>query len=155
MEITSITSAEAAHSVLKKLMRKDVEEFWALALGPSKLLLRAEMIFRGTVDACLIHPRDVFRFACSANASSLLVAHNHPSGDPRPSEQDILITRKLIRAASLFEIPLLDHLILTHDNYVSFAVEGWCRFSEKTGALTEMRQPRRSRSRAPESGRRL
>ena len=123
-----ITTAFAAFQAIECRIRPDVEEFWALALGPTKTLLRSEMLFRGTVDSCLVHPRDVFRFACRHNASSLIVAHNHPSGDSEPSEQDLLITRKLIRASKLFEIPLLDHLIITHGSFSSFAVKGWCRF---------------------------
>jgi DNA repair protein RadC len=120
-----ITTAEAAHLTLRSLMTNDVEEFWALALGPTKRLLRSEMIFRGTVDACLVHPRDIFRFGVLANASGLVVAHNHPSGDLRPSEQDLLFTRQLIHAARVIEIPLLDHLIVTKAGFSSFAREGW------------------------------
>ena len=127
--VPSLTSAYSAYQVLQQTeFRLDVEEFWALALGPTKSLLQSEMIFRGTVDSCLVHPRDIFRFACRANASSLIIAHNHPSGDRRPSEDDILITRKLIRASVLLEIPILDHIILTENGYSSFANEGWCRF---------------------------
>lgn len=133
MEPLSITHAAAAYDLLKTQMRHDIEEFWALALGPSKHVLQLEMLFRGTVDACLIHPRDIFRFACRVNASSLIIAHNHPSGDPRPSEQDLLMTRQLLRAARLFEIPILDHLILVRDGYASFANEGWCRFHDQFG----------------------
>lgn len=127
---TIITHAGAAYETLKVQMRNDIEEFWALALGPGKLLLAAEMIFRGTVDACLIHPRDVFRFACRTNASGLIIAHNHPSGDSRPSEQDLLMTRRLVEAADLFEIPILDHLILVDGGYSSFADERWGPFRE-------------------------
>lgn len=124
-----ITHSEAAYQALKKNMTNDVEEFWALALGPSKKLLRSKMIFRGTVDACLVHPRDIFRFACVANASSLIVAHNHPSGDLRPSEHDLQITLQLIRISRIIQIPLLDHLILNESSHSSFAREGWCRFN--------------------------
>lgn len=123
-----ITTAEAAYHCLKRLVSNDTEELWALALDPKKALLGRRMIFRGTVDACLVHPRDIFRFACLTNASSLIVAHNHPSGDLYPSEQDILFTRQLIRASRLLEIPVLDHLILTSNGFSSFAREGWCSF---------------------------
>ncbi len=123
-----ITTDELAYDALKNQIGYDVEEFWALALGPTKVLLRCKMIFRGTVDACMVHPRDVFRFACLENASSILVAHNHPSGDARPSEQDLLFTQKLVRASEILEIPLIDHLILTRTGYKSFVREGWGRF---------------------------
>ncbi len=123
-----ITTAEAGYLTLKDHMTAEVEEFWTLALSPTKRVLQRKMIFRGTVDACLVHPRDIFRFACMANASALLVAHNHPSGDPKASPQDILITRRLIRAAQVMEIPVIDHLIVTKNGFSSFARERWCRF---------------------------
>ena len=123
-----ITTAEMAYLTLKSLMVNEVEEFWALGLGPKKTLLGSRMIFRGTVDACLVHPRDIFRFACLQNASSLIVAHNHPSGDNRPSEQDLLFTRQLIRGSRFLQIPVLDHLIITQSGFSSFAREGWCNF---------------------------
>ena len=132
-----IITVELAVKALRGLAQAEVEEFWALALGPKKTLLRARMIFRGTIDSCLVHPRDIFRFACVENASSLIVAHNHPSGDTLPSEQDIYFTRQLLRASRVVEIPLLDHLILTERGYASFAREGWCDFDSGTWALNK------------------
>ncbi len=123
-----ITTAEHVLEALQSLIESEVEEFWALALGPSKSLLQSKMIFRGTVDSCLVHPRDIFRFACLTNASSLIVAHNHPSGDTRPSNQDILFTKQLIRASRILEIPVLDHIIVSHRGFSSMARERWCRF---------------------------
>jgi DNA repair protein RadC len=130
-----IIAAELAYLTLKDLMTSEVEEFWALALGPTKTVLRNKMIFRGTVDACLVHPRDIFRFACLENASSLIVAHNHPSGDSRPSEQDLVFTNQLLEAACIIEIPILDHLIITRTGFSSFAREGWCGFAESRASL--------------------
>lgn len=126
--LTNVLCAELAYSALRKLQNAEVEEFWVLALGPAKSLLRCKMIFRGTVDACLVHPRDIFRFACSENASSLIVAHNHPSGDLRPSPEDLAITRRLIHASVILEIPLVDHLLLADGRFASFARERWCDF---------------------------
>ncbi len=126
--MTEITTAERAFHEIKNLVSSDVEEFWALALGPKKNLLASKMIFRGTVDSCLVHPRDIFRFACDSNASSVLVAHNHPSGDLVPSMEDLRFTRQLVRASQLMEIPIVDHLILTSNGYSSLRTDGWCRF---------------------------
>lgn len=123
-----IITAHIAYTCLKDLMTEDVEEFWALALGPKKNLIKSKMIFRGTVDSCLVHPRDIFRFACTENASSLIVAHSHPSGDPEPSDEDILFTRTLVRAAGVMQIPVLDHLIVTKKSYSSLAQNKWCEF---------------------------
>lgn len=122
MEINS--SHSAAH-MLRPLMSSEVEEFWALALTSGKKLISAKCLFRGTVDACLFHPRDIFRFACMANASSIIVAHNHPSGDPLPSGQDIRLTSRLRRAGTLMEIPLIDHLIITAQEHTSFSEARW------------------------------
>lgn len=124
-----IISAERAFRILKKLMHADVEEFWALALGPRKELLRAAMLFRGTVDECRVHPRDIFRFAVRENASSLLLAHNHPSRDPEPSPQDLLLTEALLFAADVFEIAIVDHLIITQETFTSLARGRRCDFT--------------------------
>lgn len=102
-------------------MSEGQEEFWVLALSSSKKLLRSEMIFRGTADACLVHPRDVIRFLCHTNASSFIVTHNHPSGDPKPSPQDWTFTKRLVRCGHLIEIPLLDHVIVTAKAHTSLA----------------------------------
>ena len=129
-----VVSAEKAFEVLKNELSHDSEEFWVLALGPKKTLLRHRMLFRGTVDSCLVHPRDIFRFACQENASSLLVAHNHPSGDLIPSLEDLRFTRQLVRAAEMMEIPIVDHLILTKTGYSSLRSDGWCKFNEPNRA---------------------
>lgn len=128
LENMEITSAERAYRIFRPLLQSEVEEFWALALGPKKQLLKAKMLFRGTVDSCQVHPRDVFRFACLANASSVLIAHNHPSHDPLPSPDDIRLTEQLVQAGVLLEIPVIDHLILTVSGFSSFARNRWCRF---------------------------
>lgn len=125
-----IVTAELAFEVLRSCVSSDVEEFWALALGPRKEVLSSRMLFRGTVDSCLVHPRDVFRFALSANASALLVAHNHPSGEMIPSMEDLRFTRQLVRAAALMEIPVVDHIIVTARGFASLRSEGWCAFDD-------------------------
>lgn len=116
-----IHSSQQAYSILKKYMIQDVEELWCLALGPSLKLLSLKMIFRGTVDSCTVHPRDIFRYACQKNASQLIVAHNHPSGDCRPSDQDIEFTRRLISVGWQIQIPIIDHLIVSKTHYRSLA----------------------------------
>jgi DNA repair protein RadC len=71
-----------------------------------------EQISQGLVDSILVHPREVFRSAIAANACSIVLAHNHPSGDPAPSESDLRATRDLIRAGQLLKIEVVDHIIL-------------------------------------------
>lgn len=123
-----ITTAERAYENLEGLSHSDIEEFWVLALGPKKSLISSKMIFRGTVDSCLVHPRDIFRFACQANASSVLIAHNHPSGDLIPSYEDLRFTQQIVSASALMQIPVVDHLIVTRNGYTSLRVDGWCEF---------------------------
>ena len=91
---------------------KSVETFQALLLNTRRRLIRVEDISHGTLDTILVHPREVFRSAIAANAAALVLVHNHPSGDPTPSEADIKVTRDLIRAGQLLKIEVLDHVIL-------------------------------------------
>jgi len=91
---------------------RDVETLQVLLLNTRRRLIRVAEITDGTVDTLLVHAREVFKAAISANASAIVLAHNHPSGDPTPSEADIKVTRDLIRAGQLLNIDVLDHVIL-------------------------------------------
>ena len=93
---------------------KNVESFQALLLNVRKKLIRVEEISHGLLDTILVHPREVFRAAIMANAAGLVLIHNHPSGDPTPSDADIKATRDLIRAGHLLKIEVLDHIIIGH-----------------------------------------
>ena len=92
----------------------EVEHFQAVLLNSRKKLIRVEHISQGLVDSLLVHPREVFRSAIAANATSLVLVHNHPTGDPTPSESDLRVTRDLIRAGQLLKIEVMDHIILGH-----------------------------------------
>ena len=120
----SILHSGAAESYLRGLFSWESEEIWILGLSSAKVLVGERMLFRGTVDCCVFHPRDVFRFCCQANASSFLLAHNHPMGEARPSSYDNDVTRRLRRLSLQMEIPLVDHLILSPDGYYSYADAG-------------------------------
>jgi DNA repair protein RadC len=91
---------------------KNVESFQVLLLNVRKKLIRAEEISQGLLDTILVHPREVFRAAIVANAAGVVLVHNHPSGDPTPSEADIKVTRDLIRAGQLLKIEVVDHVIM-------------------------------------------
>jgi DNA repair protein RadC len=96
-----------------KNLVKNVETLQVLLLNTRRRLIRiAEDITDGTIDTLLVHPREVFRSAIAANAAAIVLAHNHPSGDPTPSEADIKVTRDLIRAGQLLKIEVLDHVII-------------------------------------------
>jgi DNA repair protein RadC len=90
----------------------NVESFQVLLLNVRKKLIRSEEISQGLLDTILVHPREVFRAAIVANAAGVVLVHNHPSGDPAPSEADIKVTRDLIRAGQLLKIEVVDHVII-------------------------------------------
>ena len=90
----------------------NVESFQVLLLNTRKKLIRVEVISQGLLDTILVHPREVFRAAIMANAAGIVLAHNHPSGDPTPSDADIKVTRDLIRAGQLLKIEVVDHVII-------------------------------------------
>ena len=91
---------------------KEIEEFHTLLLDTRRRLIRAVQITTGILDTAIVHPREVFKKAIAANASALVLVHNHPSGDPTPSKADIQVTRDLIRAGQLLKIDVLDHVII-------------------------------------------
>jgi DNA repair protein RadC len=90
----------------------EVENFQVILLNTRRKLIRVEKISQGTLDTILVHPREVFKHAIAANAAAIVLTHNHPSGDPTPSEADIKVTRDLIRAGQLLKIEVLDHVII-------------------------------------------
>jgi DNA repair protein RadC len=93
-------------------LAKQVETLQVLLLNTRRKLIRIEEISDGTLDTILVHPREVFKCAIAANAAAIVLAHNHPSGDPAPSEADVKVTRDLIRAGQLLKIEVIDHIIL-------------------------------------------
>ena len=106
------TPSSVADYLREEVRGYDVEHFKVVLLNTRRKLIRVEAVSQGLVDTILVHPREVFRQAIAANASALILAHNHPSGDPTPSEADVRVTRDLIRAGQLLKIEVLDHVIL-------------------------------------------
>ena len=118
------TPERVADYLREKLRHSPKEQFIVLLLNTRRRLVKEENISHGTLDTILVHARDVFRAAISANAAAIVLVHNHPSGDPTPSEADIKVTRDLIRAGQLLKIELLDHVILgraTHERSKDYA----------------------------------
>lgn len=103
----------------------DCECLVVLLLNTRKRVKGHQLVTIGTNDTLLVHPREIFRAAVIANAAAIIVAHNHPSGDPSPSEADIKVTRDLIRAGQLLKIELLDHVIIGATNFVSLRSLGY------------------------------
>lgn len=90
----------------------EIECFHILIVNTRRRVKGHVLISTGTMDTCLVHPREVFRPAIAASASAIILTHNHPSGDPSPSEADVRVTRDLIRAGQLLKIEVLDHIII-------------------------------------------
>ena len=101
-----------------------VEEFHMLALGSQSQILADRLITRGILNSSLVHPREVFRAAIAEAAAGIIVVHNHPSGDPTPSADDRGVTRQLVDAGRLLDVPVYDHVIVGGERYVSFAEAG-------------------------------
>ena len=106
------TPARIADLLREENRAYEVESFQVVLLNTRRKLIRVEKISQGTLDTILVHPREVFKSAIAANAAALVLVHNHPSGDPSPSEADIKVTRDLIRAGQLLKIEVLDHVII-------------------------------------------
>ncbi|MEE8402781.1 MAG: DNA repair protein RadC [Candidatus Hydrothermarchaeaceae archaeon] len=100
------------------------EHFICMYLDTKKRLIREETISIGTLDASVVHPRDVFKGAVSYSASSIILAHNHPSGDPEPSTEDIALTSTLADAGRLMGISILDHIVVGDGRFVSLKERG-------------------------------
>lgn len=114
-----INNSEKVFNIVKPVYNPLVEEFWGLFLNSKLNLINKELLARGSLNYCPVHPRDIFREAVKSNCYAIILAHNHPSNDPQPSESDIRLTKKLLAAAKIVEIPILDHIVFTENNYVS------------------------------------
>lgn len=117
--------ADVVRIMAPKLRDLAVEEFHLLALDTRSRVLKTVLVTRGLLDSSLVHPREVFRPAIAEAAAGIILVHNHPSGDPTPSAEDRGVTRQLAAAGRLLELPVLDHVIVAGDRWVSFATEGW------------------------------
>ncbi|RKH09139.1 DNA repair protein RadC [Corallococcus praedator] len=109
------------------------EVFHVLCFNPRNVLVHDARVAEGTLSACPVDPREVFAAALSARATAIVLAHNHPSGDPEPSVQDVGLTEHLARAAGLLGVKLLDHVVVGDGAYVSMLERGLLPDSEREG----------------------
>ena len=121
-------SAQAAGYLREDLRNLDHEESWILLLNSANLPLAKKMITVGTIKSTQIDHRRIIKEALLTNATAIILFHNHPSGTPAPSVADINETNKLRKACDIFDISLLDHIILTDESYYSFAEETQNKF---------------------------
>jgi DNA repair protein RadC len=110
---------DVAMYLLPQFGARPVEQFGVVLLDTRRRLLRTTILSTGTIDASVVQPRDVFREAAVSAASAVVVFHNHPSGDPTPSREDLAITARLVEAGRIMGIDLLDHVILGDGQYAS------------------------------------
>ncbi len=115
------SSEEVAKSKLAQdLLKSDREKFICIHLNVKNQLISFEVVSTGSLTSSIVHPREVFKAAILANAAALVFIHNHPSGDPKPSLDDIEITKRLEKAGNLLGIEVLDHVIIGRDGFYSF-----------------------------------
>lgn len=96
------------------------ENFYALYLDTKSKLISFKLLFKGTLNSSTVHPREVFKYAFLESAASIVVIHNHPSGDANPSKEDIEVTESLMKIGGIVKIPVVDHIIIGREEYYSF-----------------------------------
>ncbi len=110
---------DAAQFVMNEMMYLDREHFRVINLNTKNQILAVDTVSIGSLDASLVHPREVFKLPIKRSAASLILVHNHPSGDTSPSREDIEVTKRLAEAGRLLGISVLDHIIIGHNNFLS------------------------------------
>lgn len=116
----------AADYLLPQFGSRQVEHFGVLLLDTKHRVLRTSVLSIGTLDASIVHPREVFREATAAGAAAIVLFHNHPSGDPEPSVDDAELTQRMMAAGVLMGIQVIDHVILADNRYYSFREKSRC-----------------------------
>ena len=118
------SSGDVFHHFKGRLDKKQKETFIALLLDSKHHLIKEVMISEGSLTGSPVHPREVFKPAIRESAAAVIFAHNHPSGDPSPSKDDMALTRRLVEVGDLVGVKVLDHVIIGHDRFTSLADEG-------------------------------
>ncbi|MBT3464257.1 DNA repair protein RadC [archaeon] len=121
--ITIKKSEDVYNCFVDKLKDKKKEHFYVLFLDSKNKLISEDLISVGTLNSSIVHPREVFNNAIRENANSIILVHNHPSGNPQPSEEDKEITELLVKAGELLSIKVLDHVIIGREKWYSFDLQ--------------------------------
>ena len=116
---------DAAHFLMPTMVSLQQENFVALFLNVKNQIIHQQTIFIGSLNASIVHPREIFRVAVKRAAASIIVAHNHPSGNPTPSREDIDVTERLVEAGQILGIEVLDHLIIGDHQFISMKEKGY------------------------------
>ena len=120
----AVSTPALVHEELREIAQSDQESFWLLAVNAKNMIVLKEMLFLGGVDSTSVDLKILFRRLVSTGATGFVCAHNHPSGDCKPSEDDILLTNRIRDAAGLIDVRLLDHVIIGDCGYCSFKERG-------------------------------
>jgi DNA repair protein RadC len=118
------TPEEVVRTVQGRLKRKKKEYFLVLSLDTKNQLIKVSEVSIGSLDTSVVHPREVFKEAISASAASVILVHNHPSGDPQPSDDDVKLTKRLAETGEIVGIAVLDHIVVGENRFVSLKREG-------------------------------
>jgi DNA repair protein RadC len=125
-----VRTPEDAYDVCRDLAHCAQETFHTILLNTKNLMINRVLVTLGLVDASLVHPREVFRAAIQNGASAMVLVHNHPTGDPTPSAEDIRITRQLIEVGRIVDIKVIDHVIVGREPaFLSMRESGLCTFN--------------------------
>lgn len=116
-------AAEIARTIFN-VDELDVEIFGILLLNIKNSVIGAHIVSKGSLTGSIVHPREIFKAAILSNAACIVLVHNHPSGDPEPSKEDISCTTRLIKAGNVLDIPVIDHIILGDDCFISMKEKG-------------------------------
>jgi len=117
---------DAAEYVMDRMRHLKKEHFYILYLDTKHRLIGEEVVSVGSLDASIVHPREIFKSAVKRSASAILCLHNHPSGDPTPSPEDLAVTKRLCEAGKLLGIDVLDHIVVGDGRYTSLRSDGRC-----------------------------
>lgn len=122
-EVEVISPQAAGRYLLEKVFTPfelfDQEETWVLLLNTKHKITHEAMVYRGTVNSAIIRPLEIFKPAAQINATAIVLSHNHPSGDPSPSPEDIAVTRSIYQASQILGVEFLDHIVIGKDRWVS------------------------------------
>ena len=115
---------DAAHYAMPRFRFEQREHFAVMLLNTKNHILGLTDVSVGSLSASIVHPREVFRAALRYAAAAMILIHNHPSGDPSPSQEDISVTQRLVRAGKIMDVPVLDHIILGDGRFTSLKEKG-------------------------------
>jgi len=129
-EKSPLTEPETTAKLLQRVLKaeskidQEKEHFWTIGLNSKNIIKYLDLVSLGILNASIVHPREVFRLAIKKGIAQLIIAHNHPSGETGPSEEDLLITKRLAEAGKILGIEVVDHLIISQNGFTSLKDKG-------------------------------